>query len=113
MSKHFHKYQNKKPVGAQTYFNPEGSLHENWVDGFNTGQEVGAKNGLMTGWSLGMSTAGIILAGICITEELMKLYQYHKRKTELEKITIEKSYENSENDDLFTETGGKPKKEIK
>ena len=99
MSKHFHKYQNKKPVCIQTHFNPEGSLHENWVDGFNTGQEVGAKNNLMTGWCLGMSTAGIIFAGVCITEKLMKLYQDHKRKTELEKIIIEKSYENSEKDD--------------
>lgn len=97
MSKHFHKYRNKKPVG---------SIHENWVDGFNCiwiccliGQEVGAKNALMTGWCLGMSTAGIILAGICITEELMKRYQDHKRKTELEKIIIGKSYENSEKDD--------------
>ena len=73
----------------------EGSLHENWVNGFNTGQEVGVKNGLMTGWCLGMSTAGIILAGACIAEELIKQYQDHKRKTELEKTIIEKSYENS------------------
>ena len=96
MSKHFHKYQNKKPVCTQTHFNQEGSLHENWVDGYNTGQEVGAKNGLMTGWCLGMSTAGIILAGMCIAEELMKQYQDHKRKAELEKTIIEKSYENSQ-----------------
>lgn len=96
MSKHFHKYQNKKPVGTQTHFNPEGSLHENWVNGYNTGQEVGAKNGLVIGWCLGMSTAGIILAGMCIAEELMKQYQDHKRKTELEKTIIEKSYENSQ-----------------
>ena len=99
MSKHFHKYQNKKPVCTQTHFNPEGSIHENWVDGFNTGQEIGAKNGLMTGWCLGMSTAGIIFAGACITEELIKQYQDHKKKTELEKIIIEKSYENSEKND--------------
>ena len=47
MSKHFHKHQNKKPVCTQTHFNPEGSLHENWGDGYNTGQEVGTKNGLI------------------------------------------------------------------
>lgn len=76
---HAHKYQNRRKKSIPTNYSPLNDIHQNWVNGFNSGQELGYQWGMFNGWAMGMATAGMIACGVVITMDLIEQYNKQKR----------------------------------